>query len=551
MTVNNQKSPLQWLDHWVKETPERGYLHQPIDRKLRVFTWKETQQQVEAIAGALHKLGLSKGDKVAIISKNCAEWFITDLALMRAGMISIPIYPTANAATIDYVLEHSEAKAAFVGKLDNQEETEKGISENIQRISMGYPTIECSHHWQELVDMQAIAPEHEPQLDDLMSIIYTSGSTGKPKGAMIKFSAYAWASYGMSISADFGLESQMLSYLPLAHITERVLVEGVSYCTGIPIYFTESLEHFPEDLRVASPTMFFSVPRLWSLFQQKIIAEIGSAKLNLLLKIPFISSIVKKKIHKALGLQNAVICGSGAAPIPISLLRWYESIGINISEGWGMTENCIYALINIPFDTNKVGTVGKAQPGCEVKLSDEGEVLFKSPGLFSGYYKNEQASIECMTEDGFFKTGDLGKIDEDGAVCIIGRVKDNFKTAKGKFVSPVPIEGNLAKDEHIEQICLIGSGMAAPVAMVQLSEAAQQLGREAVRKSLTSTLQQINKKLESHEVVGGMVVAKDTWTPENGIMTPTLKIKRHVVHEKYSEKMAEVKGGKVAWEEEL
>jgi long-subunit acyl-CoA synthetase (AMP-forming) len=551
----SQFTPLQWLDHWAETTPNKVFLHQPVNRVVQTHTWSEVKNKVESIASSLHHLGFAKGDKIAILSKNCAEWLIADLAIMRAGMISVPIYPSANPDTIQYVLEHSEAKAAFIGKLDKWQDADVGVKGDVVRLSMGYETMPCQYDWRKLqtlvADDQAL-PIHAPDLDETISIIYTSGSTGNPKGAVISYRAFNWANSEIVSLLEMTDKDRMLSYLPLAHITERCFVEGVAYHANTTLYFTESLEFFVEDLKYANPTAFFSVPRLWSLFQKNIIDKIGNSKLNFLLSVPLVSSLIKRKIQKGLGLQDARLLACGSAPISPSILHWYHKIGLNVCEAWGMTENCIYAVGCFPFEEKLIGTIGRALPGCEIKTTDEGEMLFKSGGLFDGYYKNEQATKESFTEDGFFKTGDLAQIDpETGAITIIGRVKDNFKTAKGKFVSPVPIEKMLAQDPHIEMLCVLGSGMAAPVALVQLSEGASSLPKEQVAASLKENLLSVNNHLESHERVGAVVVVSEPWTPENDVLTPTLKIKRHVLHKQFAERIEELKGHVILWESDL
>ncbi len=544
-------SPIHWLSHWSEQTPEKIFLQQPKNRVIETYTWSKIKQQVEGLAAGLHHLGLQKGDKVAILAKNCAEWFISDLAIMRAGMVSVPIYPSANAETISYVLEHSETKAIFVGKLDKQELADEGVAGNIIRLGMGYKTIPCQYDWEQIQVIGAPIAEQMPVMDDLMSIIYTSGSTGKPKGAMISYRAYNWASDKIVNVLGFDQQTRFLSYLPLAHITERCLVEGAAYHCNMTIYFTESLEHFIEDLNYAKPTVFFSVPRLWSLFQKNIIDKIGHKKLEILLSIPLISTLIKRKIQKGLGLDHAKFCASGSAPISPALIEWYQKIGIDICEAWGMTENCIYAIGNFPFNEDMIGTIGKVLEGCDVKIADDGELLFRSNGLFDGYYKNDEATKEAFDEEGYFKTGDLATRENNGAVRLIGRVKDNFKTAKGKFVSPVPIEKLLAQDPHIEMLCVLGAGMAAPVALVQLSEGAMLMPKKQVEKSLSETLKKVNSRLESHERIGAIVCVTEPWTPENDILTPTLKIKRHVLHELYARRIEELKGSKILWESEM
>ncbi|MCG9697823.1 AMP-binding protein [Shewanella sp. Isolate11] len=546
------KSPVDMLQHWVERYGDNIYLRQPINGQYVDFSWREVQQKMQQIAGALRHLGLQPGDKVAVLSKNCAEWFITDLALMHGGYISVPIYPTANADTIRYVLEHSESKAIFIGKLDYWADQEAGVGGDLLRMAMPYDTMPAQYQWdtllkmgQPLVDAPAITPEQ------IMTLIYTSGSTGKPKGAIQTFASFEWTCKAVVRDLKTDVEDRLLSYLPLAHITERVAIEGSSFYSGSCVAFVESLDSFVADVQRARPTVFFSVPRLWSLFQKNIIDKIGYAKLNFLLKVPIVSGIVKKKIHQGLGLEHCNLLGSGSAPIPPSLIAWYHKIGLNICEAWGMTENSAYSIINHPFEASKIGSVGRPVEGCSIKQAESGELLVRSPGLMSGYYKQPEATESCFDQEGYFHTGDLCNIDADGYVTITGRVKDNFKTSKGKYVAPVPIERKLAQDPHVELICIIGSGLPHPVALVQLSEGAALQAREEVRSSLKATLDSINPNLESHETVDAIVVVSEAWDVENDVLTPTLKIKRHVLESRFSEKVDGLRGGKVCWEDEI
>ncbi|WOT04928.1 AMP-binding protein [Shewanella youngdeokensis] len=546
------KTPIEMLEHWVEKQGDNVYLKQPIDGQFKNFTWREVQTQMQQIAGALRHLGLNRGDKVAIFSKNCAEWFITDLALMHGGYISVPIYPTANADTICYTLEHSESKAIFIGKLDHWAEQELGVGGEILRLAMPYDTMPAQYHWDKLLTLgQPLIDAPLPTLEQIMTLVYTSGSTGKPKGAIHTFASYSWTCNTVVRDLKTNVSDRLISYLPLAHITERVAKEGSSFYSGSSVAFVESLDSFVVDVQRAQPTVFFSVPRLWNLFQKKIIDTIGDSRLNLMLKVPILSGIVKRKIHKALGLEHCHMLGSGSAPIPPSLITWYHKVGLNISEAWGMTENCAYSIINSPFNVKKIGTVGRAVDGCDVKLSDVGELLVKSPGLMQGYYKQPEETAACFDKDGYFLTGDLANIDEDGYVSITGRVKDNFKTSKGKYVAPVPIERKLAQDLHVEMICVIGSGLPHPIALVQLSEGGYLQPREEVTTSLKTTLDAVNPHLESHETVDAIVVVTEKWEVDNDVLTPTLKIKRHVLEQRYSERVDGIRGGKICWEDEL
>ncbi|ABE56712.1 AMP-dependent synthetase and ligase [Shewanella denitrificans OS217] len=546
------KTPIQMLSHWVETQGDQVYLRQPIEGKFKNLTWREVQQQVHKIAGALRHLGLAPGDKVALLSKNCAEWFIADLALMQGGYISVPIYPTANTETIRYVLEHSGAKAIFVGKLDHWSEQEEAIGGDLLRLAMPYETMPSQYQWDQLLNLGSPlveAPTTKP--DDVMTLIYTSGSTGKPKGVIQTFASYGWTCEAVVRDLRTNTQDSLLSYLPLAHITERVAVEGSSFLSGSTVSFVESLDTFVADVKRAKPTVFFSVPRLWTLFHLNIINKIGASRLKLLLRIPIVSSIVKHKIQKELGLEHCRLLGSGSAPIPASLIQWYHNLGMDICEAWGMTENCAYSIINYPFDANKIGSVGRPVEGCLVRRGNDGELLLKTPGLMTGYYLQEEATKAAFDDDSYFRTGDICEIDADGCISITGRVKDNFKTSKGKYVAPVPIERKLAQDSHIELICVIGSGLPHPVALVQLSEGASLQAREEVRTSIKATLDAVNPHLESHEHVDAVVVVKEPWTIENDVLTPTLKIKRHVLEKAFSEKVDGVRGAQVRWEDEL
>ncbi|NMH66318.1 AMP-binding protein [Shewanella salipaludis] len=546
------KSPIEMLAHWVETRGDEVYLRQPIDGQCKDFSWRQVQAQVQQLAGALRHLGLVPGDKVALLSKNCAEWFICDLALMHGGYISVPIYPTANADTIGYVLEHSGAKAILVGKLDHWAEQEAAIGGDILRLALPYDTMPAQYQWQQLLNLgEPLIDAPLPTAEQTMTLIYTSGSTGKPKGAIQTFGSYGWTCQAVVRDLQTNTADRLLSYLPLAHITERVAIEGSSFYSASQVYFVESLDSFVTDIKRAHPTVFFSVPRLWSLFQQNIIDKIGMDKLNFLLKLPVIKSLIKRKIHKGLGLQDARLLGSGSAPIPPSLIHWYHSVGLDICEAWGMTENSAYSIINYPFDAAKIGTVGRPIEGSQVRRGADGELLVKSPGLMSAYYLQPEATAAAFDADGFFHTGDLCEIDADGCVSITGRVKDNFKTAKGKYVAPVPIERQLAQDAHVELICVIGSGLPHPVALVQLSAGATLQPREEVRASLKATLDSINPHLESHETVDAIIVVDEPWSIENDVLTPTLKIKRHVLEQRFSARVEGIRGGKVVWEDEI
>ncbi|MFQ1801118.1 AMP-binding protein [Aeromonas veronii] len=530
------KLPLEMLYHWERQCPDRTYLRQTINREYVDFTWGEVADEARRMVTALRHLGLVAGDKVALLSKNCAQWFIADLAMQMGQYVSVPIYPTANVDTIEYVLRHSEAKAIFVGKLDDWKSQEAGVPADLLRIAFPYDTMPASHQWDDLLEAHEPIPDSPVQApDSLLSLVYTSGSTGKPKGAMLSVERYAWSCEKLVETVSLSQADRGFSYLPLAHITERVYIYGGSLYGGATIAFPESLDTFIEDVKRCRPTVFISVPRLWAMFRIKIHEKLPQKKLELLLKIPLISGLIKRKLQKGLGLDQARVLGCGSAPVSPALLEWYLSIGLKVTEAWGMTENHAYSTINYPFRVDKIGTVGKAGIGVTIKISDEGEILCRCEGMMLGYYKDPEHSAEAIDAEGWLHTGDMGKLDKEGYLTITGRMKDVFKTAKGKYVAPVPIEGLLGQEPIIEQLCVIGYGMPQPIALVQLAESAMKGNREEVNARLEAARVRVNDQLESHAKIRGILVVKTPWNIENGVLTPTMKIKRHLLEQKYAQ----------------
>ncbi|QWZ78134.1 AMP-binding protein [Aeromonas sp. FDAARGOS 1419] len=530
------KLPLEMLYHWERQCPDRTYLRQTINREYVDFTWGEVADEARRMVTALRHLGLVAGDKVALLSKNCAQWFIADLAMQMGQYVSVPIYPTANVDTIEYVLRHSEAKAIFVGKLDDWKSQEAGVPADLLRIAFPYDTMPASHQWDDLLEAHEPIPDCPVQApDSLLSLVYTSGSTGKPKGAMLSVERYAWSCEKLVETVSLSQADRGFSYLPLAHITERVYIYGGSLYGGATIAFPESLDTFIEDVKRCRPTVFISVPRLWAMFRIKIHEKLPQNKLELLLKIPLISGLIKRKLQKGLGLDQARVLGCGSAPVSPALLEWYLSIGLKVTEAWGMTENHAYSTINYPFRADKIGTVGKAGIGVTIKISDEGEILCRCEGMMLGYYKDPEHSAEAIDAEGWLHTGDMGKLDKEGYLTITGRMKDVFKTAKGKYVAPVPIEGLLGQEPIIEQLCVIGYGMPQPIALVQLAESAMKGNREEVNARLEAARVRVNDQLESHAKIRGILVVKTPWNIENGVLTPTMKIKRHLLEQKYAQ----------------
>ncbi len=526
--------PLQRFNHWLQQQPDAVWLRQPVAGVWHDFTWRQVDDQARRLASALLALGCVPGDRVALLAKNCAEWFISDLAIQLAGLISVPLYPLQAPEQIAYVLEHADCKVILVGKLDEPDKLATGIAPHITRIAMPYPTMPTAHDWHSLLARHApLAGTREQQADELLSILYTSGTTGAPKGVMLSAGAMARSAAWATGELGIGPGDQFFSYLPLSHAAERFLVQFNSLYSGAPVAFVESLETFASDLRHVRPTVFFSVPRLWTRFQQGVLEKLPQSRLDRLLGIPLLGRLVARKIRQGLGLDRARILVSGAAAISTGLLEWYRRIGLTLCEGYGMTEHFAYGCFNRPGQV-RLGSVGRPMPNLEVRIAEDGEILLRSQTLMQGYYRDPEKTAETL-RDGWLHTGDKGAVDGDGYLRITGRVKDIFKTSKGKYVAPAPIEGEIAKCQWVEQVCLMGSNLDQPLALIELSPAARQQPREQVAADLQSHLAVLNSRLEPHERISHFVLVREPWTVDNGCMTPTMKIRRNVLEARYAE----------------
>jgi len=278
-------------------------------------------------------------------------------------------------------------------------------------------------------------------------------------------------------------------------------------------------------LEATQPDLFFAVPRIYAKFQEKILEGLPQKKLNIILNIPFLNSIFKRKLKSKLGLSKAKYVASGAAPLSVSIMKWYKKIGIEIIQAYGMTEDCIISHCNLP-GANKIGTVGKFTYGATAKLSDIDEICVKNDCLLLGYYKNPEETAKVFDNDGYLKTGDIGEYDHDGFLTITGRAKDQFKTDKGKYISPAPIELAISKNKDIEQVCIVGMGIPQPIMLIIPSVLGKNKSRTDLNSSLLQSILEVNAHLEKHEKIEKAVIMKEDWTVENGLVTPTLKIKR-------------------------
>ncbi len=529
----NLKSPLENFTYWENKKGDSTFLIQPIDGRNINFSWKRVGEEARKICSFINSLNLPKKSKIAILSKNCAHWIITDLAIMMSGNISVPIYANVSGETAKYILDHSESKLIFLGKLEESDwsNIKNHLPENILKVDYGHYNLNSDFlKWEDILsDYEVENKISHFNLDDIITIIYTSGTTGIPKGVVLKYRSAATATKNLHLLFPLNENDRFISYLPLSHIAERALVEHGGILSGGKIFFVESLETFVKNLKDCKPTIFFGVPRIYTKFMTKIQSIFTQKKINIIMSIPIINSLFSFIIRKSLGLNKSRICITGAASIPISTLKWFDRFKIKIYEAYGMSENSACSHGNYPGNI-KFGTVGKAMPDTKVKITEKGEIIMKNDCIMEGYYKEKKLTNEVI-KNGYLYTGDKGKIDNDGYLIITGRIKDIFKTSKGKYVAPNPIEMKLSKNNFIEQVCVVGENLTQPIALVVLSEGKKI--KENIKKSFIELLSSLNDTLENHEKIEKIVVVKDTWSTENEILTPTLKIKRNVIEKKY------------------
>lgn len=544
--MNNEtlslKNAVELALYWEQKAPNKNYMTQPLGNgEVKTYTWKQSIDEARRVASYLKSLGLPEGSHIALLSKNCANWIVADLAIWMAGHVSVPLYPTLNADTVSYILEHSEAKLLFLGKLDDWDAMSSGVPSELPVITFELCPENAPERallWSEVVrDNKPLLELAQIEESALATIVYTSGSTGKPKGVMLSFESMKIAAEGVAKALAVSDKDRMLSYLPLSHVFERFIVEMGSLQSGFELFFADKLDTFVEDLNRARPTLFMSIPRIWTKFQSGIFAKMPKAKLDRMLRVPLLSRLVKKKILRTLGLEHVRYAGSGSAPLSAETIGWYRNLGLELLEGYGMSENFAYSHMSQP-GRSRLGYVGESMPDVDCKLGDSGEILIKGPTLMMGYFKDDEKTQEAFDNDGYLKTGDRGEIDEQGRLKITGRTKEIFKTSKGKYVAPAPIENKVIAHPDIEVVCVAGAEYPQPHALLMLSDDAFKKRnnpeyKEALSVELEGLRKSVNETLDPHENLDFFVVVSEQWGIENGYLTPTMKLKREVVETAY------------------
>jgi long-subunit acyl-CoA synthetase (AMP-forming) len=418
------QTPLDMFYHWEREKPAATFLRQPKALHWTEYSWAEVGDAARRVAAYLHAQNFPMGSCIAIWSGNSKDWVIADLAIMMAGHVSVPIFPAQDADTIRYVLAHCEARLMFIGAVDNPHRVDEIVTGDIQRVGLLGATCPVSVTLDEVLAHNApITHSPRPDPDALATLMYTSGTTGNPKGVMHTHSTFgAVVPEIASVARQTPGDCTLFSYLPMAHIAERVLIEMQALYMGGTISFSEGLTTFAEELRSVQPTYFFSVPRLWT--------------------------------------------------------------------------------------------------------------KFKGPGLMKGYYKEPEKSAAAFV-DGWYRTGDTGRFDADGNLWVTGRISEVFKTTKGEYIKPSVLEDRLAGCTLLEQVCVFGQGLNQPVAVASLSQNGKSQEHIMMTQVLTAFLETMNADLSGHERIPKLFITQDEWTPESGLLTPTLKLKRKAIEAQY------------------
>ena len=529
---------------WEKQLKDKPYLKQPFGDKWEEYTWGEVGDMARRLATGLKSLNLREGAHIGIYSKNCREWIISDLAIVMAGYVSVPFFPSLNGKELAYIMDYGDVDALFIGKIETWDQIKDDLPDGMPLIKFphydGCSNVTKGHEWFEFIDShEPMQNPNKPKLSDLWTIIFTSGTTGNAKGVMLTYQAID----GIKVVLDdpnnpLGIKhdgnNDFISYLPLNHIFERVVIEWCSFRYGGTISFVESLDTFAKNLKAVQPHVFAAAPRVWTKLQLGLLTKFPQKKLDTLLKIPLLSSILKKLIKKGLGFSKARIVVSGSAPMPVELIEWFRKVGVYITNGYGMTENCAICSSVDGRDFEKLHTVGQPQKGVELKIDQEtGEILMKGPFIMKGYYKNDELTNTTL-RGGWLHTGDKGFLDEDNYLHITGRVADSFKTSKGEYIEPLTLEQHFVNINEIEEVCVVGLGIAQPLCLIQLSEIGKNTSTEVISKMLTDRLSQVNSDLVNYKKISTLIIVKDEWTQQNGIVGPTQKLKRGAIEDKYS-----------------
>ena len=567
--------------------PRRTAMRHVVDGHWSTISWADYATAVEEAAVGLMALGVEPGDRVAVLSSNRPEWHIADLAIMSAGAVTVPVYPTSSSSQVAYVLDNSDARVCFV---DDTEQLAKvllhvaslpmlerivsfGAAAGLDRASVliTLDDLRAGADAPSLLDarVDALSP------DDLATLVYTSGTTGPPKGVCITHRNITFTLDSVDSILDLSPGDRLLSYLPLSHIAERATSHFGVVQAGGETWFARSLATVADDLQACRPTIFMAVPRVWQKLHDVIIDELDAIPVHLggpldrlvaaatdptrprrslkglatRVAAGVANQTIGRAVRRKLGLDQARFVVSAAAPIHVDLVRWFHGIGLPIAEVYGQTEDCGPATINPP-DAIRVGSVGRAIPGVEIRAANDGELLVRGDSVCAGYFRMPDATAELIDAAGWMSTGDLGRIDDDGYVWLTGRKKDLIINAAGKNIAPSEIEARLSMEKLVGQAVVIGDGRRYLTALLTLDadaaaewadhhgasdDIADLIHDARVRDEIDAAVGRVNREHAPVEQIKYWRLLPSPLTVEGGELTPTYKVKRTVVAERYAD----------------
>ncbi len=539
------KTPLEMFYHWESTAPDDNFLRQANNLHWHEYTWRQIAQQVRNLASFIAERGYPPGSRIGLLSCNSVDWFVVDLAIMLSGHVSVPLFPGQDVESGRYILEHSEAQLVFLGRFNRAVDVDAMIPPSVKRVAMRGCSVSCDFRLTDIIaSYPPFAESPIPGQDELLTLLYTPGTTGRPKGVMHTHGNLARVMPRvMTLMQQPSRPSQrgrLYSYLPLSHAAERIMIEMLALYTNPTVSFSEGSASRADELRSVKPTLFLASPRLWLRFKQAIDAHFPPE-----VQATF-GEEEKAFVRAHLGLDQARVVLTGSAPTPKDVQQWFIDMGILLRDCYAMTENIDGASYS--DGTPEPGCAGKPPEGVAVKITDDGEVCFKSDGLMTGYYKDPEKSAEVLV-DGWYHTGDSGRFDKNGNLWLGGRISEVFKTSKGKFVRPTELEDRFGAVPHIAQKMALGHGRDYPVMLLNLTEQARAGKRTALKRELERALDEINAELPEHERIAQLFIIRGEWSIENGLLTPTMTLKRHDIESVHAELInAGVGAGRVVWE---
>ena len=576
------------LENQVKNKPLKRALNTKYNGVWESTSSKEFLEKSNQISRGLLQLGVKKGDKVAIISSNNrTEWCIVDIGVLQIGAIDVPIYPTITAEDYSYIINHSESKYCFVSDVVVYEKIKSIQNEcpNLKEIYC-FDTIKGCKHWSAVLELgkdaahqsKVLAIKESVHPQDLATIIYTSGTTGTPKGVMLSHNNIVSNVIAAQkrLPLDKG-KAVALSFLPLCHIYERMLMY-LYQLSATEVHFAESLETIGENLNEVNPDVMTAVPRLLEKLYDKIYGKgqtltgikkklfnwavnvglayepYGKNGVGYSIKLFIARALIFKKWKSALG-GNLKLIASGSAALQPRLARVFTAAGLTVVEGYGLTETSPVISVNDMRDGKfRVGSVGQVVENVKVKIADDGEILCKGPNIMMGYYKNQKLTDEVI-KDGYFHTGDIGHIDDDGFLKITDRKKEMFKTSGGKYVAPQVIENVVKQSTLIDQVMVVGESQKYPAALIQLNFDAvnewlgqtdiplnytEMVANEKVLNKIKKDIDQANENFAQWEKIKKFKLTPEIWSVESGHLTPTMKLKRKIIKSKYQDLLEDI-----------